>query len=991
MSEFLELTGDLKQSVEQLNQVLQGDENSTVNINGVEKPSITKLIIDTLNSIVQLVTDAAADIDAVKYETTSAGLAATTSGQYFSVVSGDDKAFLKLYKNDSGTAKYEKTYPNDKALDALYSTIVDELFVNQIEGGDFIGSTPDMRSTVPFVDFDTQSDLLSRGYKRGVRWNLANNFARASTNTNINGMYAAGSFLIYSENAENFPILNGQLYGNVLLSESPQGALTALSNYSQGYIQLSENLIIVYAYGKINSDGDTNLLVGTSTSPVDYTRFATGFFGVIKSTPFDIKAVLSQLLIEDKYRLSMYRVSGDSDYQNTEGVTQLIENYGQNGLAEDISKVSADSYQNILDNGDFVSSDPVRRSGSNVVNLDIDEFKQKGLYRGLNLRVGGNEFVITPELENLNEKYVFSAFYIHSSSGEFPTFNSTLQSDANGSLTVLEGSQYKTIDVNAQTKLMLYTGKVNSENTVKLAIGSSLQPVNNDLYTSGYYLALSDNPISFDKGLIGVYTADKCRKQIRNNLLSKSSNFVLNGENEDSYILGVQGTDTIKRVVRPFPRKDMINEFKVFNFNGDYINGQVVKTGSDDVAPHRVLGTTVGANHGYKMGRYAVAAHNKLDSDIGSIYINSGQEFVILGIYDTDSLWLAHKVSNSTNDLISGTFTHVSGGENTSSFVGNFISYKDFHPVFQNRKIKVVVDEDEVTEKKGYVFKSTVKFIETYDILSREEVLDWYINYRAEGEIQPKGMSPSYSVSMVYEFNTRGDCTIYSDLVFLKPVEVQDLMFLQAMRSELNRYYIPKCVPFVQQEVDFNYSLIEPANKTSSNGLSSIYLNAQRLEQNKLPDRFVGFNDGSGACFSMGYLPVYSADLATRIENTVNRSWEIRGNTDKMYPRILDKGDFIASVGESYSIIGYRNVFKPSSGVTSNYSVKSKAGDYYFIDWHDVSKTHRVELPIEYHGREIEIIEQSENVILHTKIISDSLLVTVDCSGSYGYLVVVAK
>ncbi|MBE0379172.1 sialate O-acetylesterase [Pseudoalteromonas prydzensis] len=124
MSEFLELTGDLKESINQLNQVLQGDENATVTINGVEKPSISKLIIDTLNSFVQLVTDAAADIDAVKYETTVAGIAGTIDGQFFSVVSDDDEAYLDLYLNDNGTAVFEKRYPSSVAISAILTDIL---------------------------------------------------------------------------------------------------------------------------------------------------------------------------------------------------------------------------------------------------------------------------------------------------------------------------------------------------------------------------------------------------------------------------------------------------------------------------------------------------------------------------------------------------------------------------------------------------------------------------------------------------------------------------------------------------------------------------------------------------------------------------------------------------------------------------------------------------------------------------------------------------
>ena len=112
MSEFLELTEDLKTAVGQLNQVLQGDENTTVMIDGEEKPSVQKKTLDTVNAQVQLVLDAAADIDAVKYANTAAGIAATTNGQFFSVVSNNNERYLDLYKNESDVAVYKKSYPS---------------------------------------------------------------------------------------------------------------------------------------------------------------------------------------------------------------------------------------------------------------------------------------------------------------------------------------------------------------------------------------------------------------------------------------------------------------------------------------------------------------------------------------------------------------------------------------------------------------------------------------------------------------------------------------------------------------------------------------------------------------------------------------------------------------------------------------------------------------------------------------------------------------
>jgi hypothetical protein len=112
MASFFDLVASLQASIDSLDDILMGDENATVLVNGQQKPSVTKQAVDKLNSVVQLVVDAAADIDAVKYGTVSTGLTATVDGDFFSVVSASDASYLDLYKNNAGAAQLYKTYPS---------------------------------------------------------------------------------------------------------------------------------------------------------------------------------------------------------------------------------------------------------------------------------------------------------------------------------------------------------------------------------------------------------------------------------------------------------------------------------------------------------------------------------------------------------------------------------------------------------------------------------------------------------------------------------------------------------------------------------------------------------------------------------------------------------------------------------------------------------------------------------------------------------------
>ena len=50
------------------------------------------------------------------YATTAAGLAATTTGQYFNIVGATDTSYVDLYLNSSGSAVFQKSYPTIKYL-----------------------------------------------------------------------------------------------------------------------------------------------------------------------------------------------------------------------------------------------------------------------------------------------------------------------------------------------------------------------------------------------------------------------------------------------------------------------------------------------------------------------------------------------------------------------------------------------------------------------------------------------------------------------------------------------------------------------------------------------------------------------------------------------------------------------------------------------------------------------------------------------------------
>ncbi|WP_288075999.1 hypothetical protein [Pseudomonas sp.] len=100
----------------------------------------------------------AAQLSAGVYVDTSAGLAATTNGKYFSVPSADINEYLILYKNNSGVALEVKRYPSSTAVVAtkdlaLYPFVPGKLRVIDLVAGSY------QRAITSITNPDTRYDI----------------------------------------------------------------------------------------------------------------------------------------------------------------------------------------------------------------------------------------------------------------------------------------------------------------------------------------------------------------------------------------------------------------------------------------------------------------------------------------------------------------------------------------------------------------------------------------------------------------------------------------------------------------------------------------------------------------------------------------------------------------------------------------------------------------------------------------------------------------
>ncbi|MCC9662898.1 sialate O-acetylesterase [Pseudoalteromonas sp. MB41] len=221
MASFFSLVTELETLLGQLNIILSGDENTSVSINGVEKPSIQKKTLDEITAKVQLVLDAAADIDAVKYATTSAGIAATNDGQFFSVVSDSEDKYLDLYKNESGTAVFKKSYPSLESLKeinkSVYSELKEDYAYIVIDEQNKVAFAIDKEGFTHTVKTYT-ADVITKKINGIDTSNYLNNISNGNFESEMNGVASYGQSLSAGFTKGQAVISNVQHYDSLMFS-----------------------------------------------------------------------------------------------------------------------------------------------------------------------------------------------------------------------------------------------------------------------------------------------------------------------------------------------------------------------------------------------------------------------------------------------------------------------------------------------------------------------------------------------------------------------------------------------------------------------------------------------------------------------------------------------------------------------------------------------------------------------------------------------------
>jgi len=462
----------------------------------------------------------------------------------------------------------------------------------------------------------------------------------------------------------------------------------------------------------------------------------------------------------------------------------------------------------------------------------------------------------------------------------------------------------------------------------------------------------------------------------------------LNGDGQTAKVETQSDGHTIAREFRPFYASSVTtsSEFKIGH---DVIDGVDMRGGYDDDAPYRMFSPrrTIGANHGWDMFECSASAHGKTIDDAGAIYSNDDIEYILIGIKDADTLYMAQR-NELSYSIPNDTYVYVSNGSNTDDIVVSSNVMKQWYQVFQNHTLDIYIDGVLTTEKTGeFHYDKNIQFVESYEVLDRSELVAWWENNAKSGSVNPQGMSASFRVSITHTYDMDAQYTVYSDFMALKEMTLGDIMFLQAVKfnpADGNvSYYIPNSLPVTHDDVDYNYAMVDDADTSSWSSYYKFTPDVCEPSPAVLLDRVIQLSDNY--YYAMGYIPIYSTSLDERRDNATVKALEISTGA-KIYLSAIDKGETVLNKGESFGTIGYRNFGVRPANMTSFYKVRTIQGTYLYVDFHNKSEDFILDIEAEDVGKHFEIVTQ-RNVSNLSKVLNGKFSLTVDATNDYAFLV----
>lgn len=431
---------------------------------------------------------------------------------------------------------------------------------------------------------------------------------------------------------------------------------------------------------------------------------------------------------------------------------------------------------------------------------------------------------------------------------------------------------------------------------------------------------------------------------------------------------------------------------------------KTIVNNEDDNCPINLSSGYLGAGHGYGRARkLTVNSHGKTFSDIGSEWICGNDSAWLIRIVDENTLIFigSNSTSNNydTNSFIGTTFTHVRGAVHTGDIVASKNETFLITPVDKNHVKKIIIDGYKSVNKNGsYDANLFVDVIDEYDIINPQTIVTEILsNKPSDGYTENPPINTGdvfMHFSNIYRFLKDGTMLIITTIDNSCDVTLAYWGGTQyAQKSPSNAFggklyrYIPKVLPIDGR--DFR----TPFNMDSWNFTAN--LTTQYWEDgNNPPDRLLHlFTNASGsfvAGFAVGYLPIANGNGDIRKSKIDNAMFLY--SSKKAYFHLVDDGGEDGKNWSAFipfqSIVYRKPIFELSNKHTSAYFVPYGDKCYMYVDYHSICDD-RIKIPSEYIGKQMKILEKSDNVTVYGTVTTDEVRVRVSTSSPmYGYAVV---
>lgn len=472
------------------------------------------------------------------------------------------------------------------------------------------------------------------------------------------------------------------------------------------------------------------------------------------------------------------------------------------------------------------------------------------------------------------------------------------------------------------------------------------------------------------------------------------------------------------------PGKDLVLRFgkgtnRQVNFSGTQListdtgmgqdevwEGKLIHSNGDDSTPWNLNGTYIGANHGCSNARVLTCkAHGLTMADLGSAWTDDASTtFYLIRIVDPDRLWF---LSANRGAEIWKFMTKVSGTSLKRAAPSAVLNFSDNRmaqlvPACRIKEQRYLVDGTELLSPGQVVTCRFLDIVEEYDIINPGSLLQDVVDHPGEErDFVATHLAGVVRNRIRYRIHANGATVIDYHANALQEFRMGYMGFIQSAKlytgtHDTHEYYIPKTVPFTQDDIAYDFEALQDYRSRLPSPLRFDAQHKAVRDPAHLPDRFIQLLgrkvDGRivrEVAYALGYSLIHGMTRPEERSKNAN-SAAMLYTSSKSYPvAVNSKMGRVIPAGTEFHCIAYRQYSCPASHPTATCVYWHPEGPdiVLYAHYHQPVDRDVLRLPAHLTGKTLAIVEKTPSVTLHTTgtVPADGVVLSV--TGKHGYIV----